>query len=84
MYFISFSRRAEIQIKKLDKLIQERILSVLERIKIRPFSYNIKKFHGTSYYRMRVGEYRVILDIKLDELVIIVIEIGHRRNVYNE
>ena len=84
MYLISFSRRAEIQMKKFDKLIQERILSVLERIKIRPFSYDIKKLQGTSYYRMRVGEYRVILDIKQDELVIIVIEIGHRKNVYKE
>jgi mRNA interferase RelE/StbE len=82
MYSIIFNPQAEIQLKKLDKLIQERILNSLDRIKIRPFSYDVKKLQGTSYYRLRIGDYRVILDIKQDKLIIIVIEIGHRKNIY--
>jgi mRNA interferase RelE/StbE len=82
MYSIIFNPRAENQLKKLDKPIQERILNVLDRLKIRPFSFDIKKLQGTNYYRARVGEYRIILDIKQDKLIIIVIEIGHRKNIY--
>jgi len=83
MYEIIFSERAKAQLKKLDKLVQERIGSVIERIKIRPFSYDIKKLQGTKYYRARVGEYRIILDIRQNKLIIIVIEIGHRKNIYD-
>ncbi len=82
MYSIIFNPQAEIQLKKLDKLIQERILNSLDRIKIRPFSYDVKKLQGTSYYRLRIGDYRIILDIKQDKLIIIIIEIGHRKNIY--
>ena len=82
MYIIIFKSKAELQLKKLNKSIQERIINVLERIKIRPFSYDLKKLQGTNYYRLRIGEYRAILDIKKDKLIIIVIEIGHRKNIY--
>jgi len=82
MYIIIFKSKAELQLKKLNKSIQERIINVLERIKIRPFSYDLKKLQGTNYYRLRIGEYRAILDIKEDKLIIIVIEIGHRKNIY--
>ncbi|MFH1310830.1 MAG: type II toxin-antitoxin system mRNA interferase toxin, RelE/StbE family [Nanoarchaeota archaeon] len=83
MYEIILSEKAKKQLKKLNKLTQERIGSVIERIKIRPFSYDIKKLQGTSYYRARVGEYRIILDIQQNKLIIIVIEIGHRKNIYD-
>ncbi|MBI2044779.1 type II toxin-antitoxin system RelE/ParE family toxin [Candidatus Pacearchaeota archaeon] len=83
MYSVSFDKKAENQLKKLDKSVQERILNVLDRIKIRPFSYDIKRLQGTNYYRARAGEYRIILDIKQNQLIIIVIEIGHRKNIYN-
>jgi len=83
MYSVSFDKKAENQLKKLDKSTQERILNVLDRIKIRPFSYDLKKLQGTNYYRARVGEYRIILDIHQDKLIIIVIEVGHRKNIYD-
>lgn len=84
MYSVIFNPKAENQLKKLDKQINERILNVLERIKIRPFSHDLKKLQGTNYYRARVGDYRIILDIKQDKLIIIVIEIGHRKNIYKD
>ena len=55
--------------------------AVLERIKIRPYEY-VKKLSGYRYFRLRVGYYRLILDINNKQLMIIVIEIGHRKNIY--
>lgn len=81
MYSIEFSRTAEKQLLKLEKYIQERVIAVLKRIRIRPF-YFVKKIVGSPYYRLRVGHYRVILDIRQDKLIIFVIEIGHRRRIY--
>ena len=69
------------QLEKLEKSIQERIINTLERIRIRPYPY-VKKLVASPYFRLRVGDYRAILDIKNDEMTIMVVEVGHRRNIY--
>ena len=80
-YGIIFSDRALKQLKKLEKNVQERIISTLERIKIRP-QVHVTKLVGDPGYRLRVGEYRVILDIDEGNLFILVIKIGHRKKIY--
>lgn len=80
-YAVAFTKTAEKQLKKLEEHVQERIFSVLERIRVRPYEF-VRKLAGYPYYRLRVGEYRLIVDIKNDILLIFVIEIGHRKNIY--
>lgn len=82
MYEIIFSERSVKQLKKLEKNIQKRIIATLERIRIRPESY-VTKLVGDSGYKLRVGDYRVIMDIERVKLLILVIKIGHRKNIYN-
>jgi len=81
MYSIEFSPTAEKQLDKLEKPIRKRIVTVLERIRVRPFSF-VKKSIGTDYYRARAGDHRAILDIREDIQLIYVVEVGHRRSVY--
>jgi len=81
MYNILFYDKAKKQLKKLPLKIQKRILNSLERIKLRPFHF-VKRKQGTPYYILRVGEYRIILDIKQDKLLILVIELGPRKKIY--
>ncbi|MCK5177615.1 MAG: type II toxin-antitoxin system RelE/ParE family toxin, partial [Candidatus Aenigmarchaeota archaeon] len=71
------------QLKKLEKNIQKRIIAVLERIRIRPEAH-VKKLVGESAYKLRVGNYRILMDIDNGTLLIMVIKIGHRKNVYKE
>ncbi len=80
-YEIEFSKIAEKQLYKLEKEIQIRIISALERISIRPYSH-IKKLVGSPYFRLRAGQYRIIIDIKENKLLIYIIEVGHRSNIY--
>ncbi len=82
MYSIFFNPKAEKQFKKLDKETKKRISFFLDRIRIRPFFHDIKKLVGTRYYRIRVGKYRLILDILQNKLIIIVIELGFRSKIY--
>ena len=82
-YEIIFTDTSRKQFKKLEKDVQERIINVLERIRIRPEKY-VEKLIGNLGYRLRVGDYRVILDIKKNKLVILVIKIGHRKNIYKK
>jgi mRNA interferase RelE/StbE len=81
MYEIIFSETAKKQLSKLEKDIQQRILAALEKIRIRPESF-VKKLVGDPAYRLRVGDYRVIIDIDKGKLLILVIKVGHRRNIY--
>jgi len=80
MYDIIFTEKVERELGKLEKSIQERIFAVLERVKIRPESY-FKRLVGEKAYKLRVGDYRVIADILDDKIIIL--NVGHRRNVYD-
>ncbi|HLC84521.1 MAG TPA: type II toxin-antitoxin system RelE/ParE family toxin [Candidatus Nanoarchaeia archaeon] len=81
MYEIVYSQQAAKDIKKLPKELQERIISSLERIRIRPYPH-VKKLVGCPYFRLRVGDYRVIMDIIEGKILIFVIEVDHRSRIY--
>ncbi len=81
MFELFFTDESKKFLKKLNKQDSMRIISSLERCKVRPHPH-VKKLVSSPYFRLRVGDYRVILDIKAGKLLIIVIEIGHRRNIY--
>lgn len=81
MYTLLYTNEFLKQLKKLNKETQKRIISTLERIRIRPYSY-VKKLVGSPYFGLRAGDYRIILDIREEKLVIYVLELGHRRNIY--
>ncbi|MBS3132253.1 type II toxin-antitoxin system RelE/ParE family toxin [Candidatus Woesearchaeota archaeon] len=83
MYQIEFTEKALKQISKLEKEIQKRILNSLERIRIRPESY-VTQLVGEPYYKLRVGDYRLIIDIQNDRLILLVVKVGHRKNIYKE
>jgi mRNA interferase RelE/StbE len=82
-YQIFFTDKALKQLKKLGKNDQERIIKSLERIRIRPESY-ITKLINDPGYRLRVAEYRIILDIEKEKLIILILLIGHRKNIYKK
>ena len=82
MYELKYSQAALKQLAKLDKSARQRILIALERLRIRPESCDIKKLIGIDSYRFRVGDYRVIFDIEKQELHILVLQVGHRKNIY--
>lgn len=82
IHSIEFTPLAEKQFLKLERLMQERIKNSLERAKTDPFIYFFK-LTGKDFYRMRVGDYRVIADIDQGRLFILVVKIGKRENVYD-
>ena len=76
-YEIIFSASAYKELSKLERKDQERIVSALERLRIRPERY-VSKLVGDPAYRLRVGQYRVLMDINEGKLMILVIKVGHR------
>lgn len=80
-YQIFFTDKAKKQLEKLEKVEQERIIKSLERIRIRPEAH-ITKLVGDPGYKLRVGNYKVILEIKKEKILILMI--GHRKNIYEK
>ena len=71
--------------KQLDRLaddVTRRILARLRELEDNPRPAGVKKLKGRTAWRVRVGDYRIIYEIHDRELQIIVITVGHRREVY--
>jgi mRNA interferase RelE/StbE len=84
-YNIEISDDALKSFKKLDRRTAQRIYSRLKEIASseNPFIY-VKRLTGIALFSLRVGDYRVILDIKRNSLIILVLKIGRRKNVYDK
>ena len=81
MYEIILSKRVEKFLDKLNSQDRERIISSLDKLRIRPESY-LKRLVGDESYKFRVGNYRLIIDLENDKLLVLVVNIGHRKNIY--
>lgn len=80
---VSFERAADRALDSLPKRDCARVLSKIESLERDPRPTGAKKLVGeTDVWRIRVGDYRVIYRVKDAELVILIIKIGHRREVY--
>lgn len=63
--------------------LQERIAKKLEALKIDPYPSGVKALkNGQGRLRLRVGDYRVIYRVENEVLVILIITVGHRKNIY--
>ncbi|NBD31945.1 MAG: type II toxin-antitoxin system mRNA interferase toxin, RelE/StbE family [Cyanobacteria bacterium] len=86
MWKIEWEKKALKDVKKLDKTARKRIVSYLEeRVLAEQNPYQIgKPLQGTKLglWRYRVGNYRIICQIKDKELIVLVVAVGHRKDIY--
>ncbi|QJD83277.1 type II toxin-antitoxin system RelE family toxin [Cohnella herbarum] len=84
-YRVIFSGEAEKSLKNLEKDTIRRIFNALQQLSEKPYENpHTKKMKGKegNYYRLRVGSYRVIYEIKNNELIIYVVRLGPRGDIY--
>lgn len=82
-YQVNLSRPAERQLARLERPAQERIGAALDRLAANPRPHGCTKLKGLDEaYRIRVGDYRVVYSIQHRVMTVLVIRIGHRREVY--
>jgi mRNA interferase RelE/StbE len=82
MYLIQIENNAENFLKKLQKSDRNIILNKIYSIRDNPFRY-LKRLQGEKLWRLRIGDYRVIVDVIISNNKIIVLKIGHRKNIYD-
>ena len=82
MYSIDFSKNAQKKLDRLSDAIANPILTAIGSLSSNPRPHGYRKLKGRKGYRIRVGDYRVIYEIIDDILLIDVIDLGHRREIY--
>lgn len=81
MFQIIWSESAEKELKKIDRAVAKQIYNKVSELKENP-NRNIKKIVGSPYFRLRVGDYRVIIDIQKEDLRVLILKVGHREKIY--
>jgi len=82
-YSVEFKKSAAKTLRKLPQSFQKRIIDKISEIENSPPPSVETKLKGNNpFHRIRVGDYRIIYEIQNDILVILVIKIGHRKDIY--
>ena len=85
MYKVVYDEKVFKDLKSLDKSVAKRILNQIEgKLAENPQLLGtelVGEFRG--YFRFRIGDYRVIYKISESEILILVLRIGHRKNIYD-
>jgi mRNA interferase RelE/StbE len=86
-YTAEFTLSAAKEFKLLPENIRGKTLEVIHFLSVNPYSefLKVKKIKGhNSLYRIRISDYRLVYEVKNKTLLIIVIKIGHRKEVYQK
>ncbi len=82
-YRVLIKPSAWVELMKLSEALQDRIWRAIEGLETNPRPSGVTKLSGGGdLYRVRVGDYRVIYEIQDAMLVVVVVKVGNRRDVY--
>ncbi len=82
-YRIEWKNSAYKELQKLPRQMITRIVAEVGNLSSNPFPPGVKKLVGSEYsYRIRVGDYRVVYEIIEDKLIIEIVRVRHRKDVY--
>jgi mRNA interferase RelE/StbE len=81
-YRVEVSRRAAKAVTSLDKPLRRRVLAAIDALSGDPRPAGGKKLADQQAWRIRVGDYRIIYEIHDQILLVLVVDVGHRREIY--
>ncbi len=82
MYQILIEKRARKALLKIAQRDQTKIIDAIQALKENQHPVGSKKLVGRDAWRIRIGNYRVIYEIYDEKLIIDVIDLGHRKDIY--
>ena len=81
-YTIRITDAAAKMIKKLDRQFQSRISRKIDELAYEPRPTGAAKLEGAELYRVRVGDFRIVYEIHDAMLIVIIVRVGNRKEVY--
>lgn len=85
-YDVEFAPRTEGQLNKIPKNIRELVMKRIEKLKTNPRPIGVEPLEGTDQglYRVRQGDYRIVYNIQDRKLLVLVVRVVHRKEVYKK
>ena len=81
-YKVEFSKRVRKDFREIPEHDANRILSKIKALAEEPLPADSKKLKGEELFRIRVGNYRVIYSIEDEKMLVFVVKLGHRKDIY--
>jgi mRNA interferase RelE/StbE len=81
-YNVDILRSAQKRLDKVDDPIRRRIIDRIRALADDPRPAGCKKLSGRPAWRLRIGTYRVIYEVHDQKLLVLVVDVGHRREIY--
>lgn len=81
-YSLDFSNQALKELEKINEPFYSNIKEAISKLTENPRPNGYKKLSGRDAYRIRIGDYRVIYDIFDTKLIIEIVTLGHRKDIY--
>jgi len=82
LYLVTFRASAVKELRKLPPAARQQVSEVIDCLAHDPRPHGVKKMVGVDAWRIRVGDYRVIYSIVDEQLVVEIIKLGNRREIY--
>jgi mRNA interferase RelE/StbE len=82
MYKLIFEKKALHDLNKLDILIKQRIWNKLQACKENPFRF-LEHLEEIDGFKLRIGDYRAIIDVDKTNQILRILKIGHRKSIYD-
>ncbi len=84
-YEIQWKHTAEKDLRGIDRQFISRILDVINSLSDDPFPSQHRKLQGSeSSYRIRIGDYRVIYQTDIENKIIVIYHVRHRKDIYRK
>ncbi len=82
-YIVDLTTSAQRELDKLERTIARRIVAALRQLEVEPRPHGVKKLAGKAdLYRVRVGDFRIVYTIEDDKLIVLVVKIADRKQIY--
>jgi len=81
-YKIEIKRSAVKEIERLPAKELKRVLRIIESLAFDPRPHGCKKLSHQEKYRLRSGNYRILYQIEAERLIVFIVKVGHRKDVY--
>jgi len=81
VFEVIWDEKAYDELEKLEKIVARRIFKKVSELTENPYSKDLIKLKGEEGFRLRVGNYRIVLTIEKNKILIL--KVGHRKNIYD-
>jgi mRNA interferase RelE/StbE len=81
-YVVRVAKAADRKLDALDGSVRPRVIRAIQALKSDPRPPGCKKMAGAELWRIRIGDYRVVYSIEDAQLIVLVVRVGHRREIY--